>query len=102
MIHKLNEENFNMSIAKGIAVVDFWAPWCGPCKQMNPVVEKFAKNNSDIFVGKLDIDESPNIAQKYDIMSIPTIIIFKDGEAVEQTVGVVPERVLIEKVNSVK
>ena len=102
MIQMLNESNFEQTIAKGIVVVDFWAPWCMPCKKMNPVIEKLAKNNPDLIVGKLDTDESQEIARKYDIMSIPTIIIFKDGEPVEQTVGEVSEKVILEKIARVR
>ncbi|MCL2064574.1 MAG: thioredoxin [Candidatus Cloacimonetes bacterium] len=102
MILELNQSNFATTTEKGIVVVDFWAPWCGPCRQMNPVLTKFKENNPDIAVGKLNIDESPEIATKYNILSIPTIIIFKDGEPAEQTVGVVSEKVILEKVESVK
>ena len=98
----LNDSNFEETVKKGVSVVDFWAPWCGPCKMMAPLVDKIAANNPDLKVGKVDIDESPLIAQKYNVMSIPTIIIFKDGEPVDQTVGVVNEKALMAKVEAVK
>jgi len=100
MFLELNQTNFYEKIEKDIVVVDFWAPWCGPCRQMNPVIEKFAKNNPNIVVAKLNVDESPDIAGKYNIMSIPTIIVFKDGEPAEQIMGVVTEKVLSDKVKT--
>ena len=102
MALELNDNNFDATIKEGISVIDFWAPWCGPCKMMAPVVDKLATNNPDLKVGKVDIDESPQIAQKYNVMSIPTIIIFKDGEPVDQTVGVVNEKALMTKINAIK
>ena len=102
MALELNDNNFEDSVKEGIAVIDFWAPWCGPCKMMTPVINKIAANNPDIIVGKVDIDASPQIAQKYNVMSIPTIIIFKNGEPVDQTVGVVNEKVIMAKVEVAK
>ena len=102
MVLHLTEENFASSIAKGIAVVDFMATWCAPCKQMAPIIEKIAAEQTDIIVGKIDVDESGEIATKYNVLSIPTIIIFKDGEAIEQTVGIVQEKRLLEKINSLR
>ena len=102
MALELNEGNFESTIKSGVAVVDFWAPWCGPCKMMTPVIEKIASNNPDIVVAKVNVDEAPKVAQKYNIMSIPTIIIFKDGEPADQTIGVVSEKVIMEKVKALQ
>ena len=102
MALELNESNFTEMIKEDISVVDFWAPWCGPCKKMIPIIDKLAENHPELKVGKVNVDESPDIAKKYNIMSIPTIIIFKDGEPAEQTVGVVSENQILEKVNSLK
>ena len=102
MALELNNNNFEETIKEGISVIDFWAPWCGPCKMMAPVVDKIAANNPDLKVGKIDIDESPHIAQKYNVMSIPTIIIFKDGEPIDQTVGVVNEKAILAKIEAAK
>jgi thioredoxin 1 len=101
MAKELNESNFSSSIEKGIAIVDFWAPWCGPCKMMTPVIEKIANENPNLIVAKVNVDECPGIAQKYNILSIPTIIIFKDGEPSGQTIGVVTEKVIMEKVKAI-
>lgn len=69
-------------------LIDFWATWCGPCKMMAPVIEEVADEYSDkLLVGKLDVDQNPEMAQKYTIMSIPTLLVFKNGECVKQLVG---------------
>lgn len=96
----LNEENFEKSVEKGVCIVDFWAIWCGPCRTMGPIVEDIAEEMTDINVYKLNVDDYPDLTAKYDIMSIPTIIIFKDGEEVDQTVGVVSKSVLANKIKN--
>jgi len=102
MVVELNENNFENEIAKGIVVVDFWAPWCGPCKKMGPVVDKIATENTSIVVAKVNLDESPNLANKYSVLSIPTIIIFKDGQFFDQVVGLCQEQKIIEKIDKAK
>ena len=80
-------------------LVDFWAVWCGPCKMIAPVVEELAKEYSgQLKVGKLDVDSNPEVSMKYGIRSIPTLMVFKGGKVVEQIIGAVPKRNLIEKV----
>jgi thioredoxin 1 len=102
MAKELNESNFDENIKEGIAIVDYWAPWCGPCKAMAPLIDKIATNNPDILVAKVDIDQSPHLAQKYNVLSIPTIIFYKNGNPVHQTVGVVSEKAILEKINSLR
>ncbi|WP_116206662.1 thioredoxin [Amycolatopsis circi] len=77
-------------------LVDFWATWCGPCKMVAPVLEEIAKENGDkITVAKIDIDENPNTARDYQVMSIPTLILFQGGKPVKQIVGAKPKAALL-------
>lgn len=85
----LTSENFESAVLQSDkpVFVDFWAPWCGPCKVMSPIVEELASEMEGVVIGKLNVDESPDIAQKFNILSIPTFIIFKAGQVVEQFSG---------------
>lgn len=84
----LNEQNFDKVTSKGVALVDFWATWCGPCKMMAPNVDDIATQyKGRVAVGKVDVDECPSLAERFGIMSIPTLIVFKDGEKKEVLVG---------------
>lgn len=74
-------------------LVDFWAPWCGPCRMVAPVLEEIAKERGDeLQIVKLNIDENPEVTQKYQVMSIPTLILFKDGEVAHKVIGALPKR----------
>ena len=86
---KLTNNNFEEEVinTKGKVLVDFWADWCGPCKMLAPHVEEFAEKHSDIKVGKVNIDEERDLAIKYQIMSIPTVILFEDGKPVRSHIG---------------
>lgn len=88
-ILKLNNDNFENEITngKGIALVDFYADWCGPCKMIAPIVEEIAAERTDIKIGKINVDESPELAVKFGVMSIPTLIVFKDGEKFNVAIG---------------
>lgn len=83
----LNKDNFDDHISGGLALVDFWAPWCGPCQMLKPVIDELATEMKDVKIGKLNIDENEEIAQKFSVMSIPTLILFKNGEKIDQKVG---------------
>jgi thioredoxin 1 len=87
-IKTLTDATFDGEIASGSVIVDFWAPWCGPCRMVGPVIEEIAQEHGDkVTVGKVNVDENPATAQKFGIMSIPTIILFKDGEAAKKVIG---------------
>jgi len=99
---KLDDQNFQEEVVdyKGIVLVDFWAPWCGPCQVMGPIIDDLARQYGDkIKIGKLNVDESPKTAASFQIMSIPTLIIFKSGKVVDQTVGVQAKETLELKID---
>lgn len=85
---ELTGENFKSETAKGWVVVDFWAPWCGPCRMLGPVVEKLSKDmHGKVKFGKVNVDEQNELAEEYEVSSIPTIVLMKDGKIVQQRVG---------------
>lgn len=92
VIH-LNQEQFDKAVpAAPIAMVDFWAQWCGPCRMLAPTVEKLgADYEGKALIGKVDVDEEPELARRYGVMSIPTVIFFRDGVELERKVGLMPE-----------
>lgn len=97
----VNKSAFDRHILnhKGIVLVDFWAPWCGPCKTLGPILDNVSTKVSHKIV-KVNVDEESNLANKYKIRSIPTMIVFKDGKAIDTMVGVISEEALISKLNS--
>ena len=92
----LTESNFETEVLKSDkpVLVDFWASWCGPCKMLAPTIEQIANENDTIKVGKVNVDDEADLAQKYGIVSIPTVILFKNGEPVKTSTGFVPKETL--------
>ena len=96
---KITSENFEQEVLKAAqpVVIDFWASWCGPCKMFSPIVDEFAEENEGkVKVGKVNIDDEPDLASRFGVMSIPTAILFKNGQAVQSMVGVQPKAKLEE------
>lgn len=95
---KITSENFEQEVLRSAqpVLVDFYADWCGPCQMMAPVIEEVAQEASGVKVGKLNIDEEMELAQKYGVMSIPTLIVFRDGEAVKRDLGAKPKSAVLE------
>lgn len=87
-VHNLNNHNFKEILgSKGVSIVDFYADWCMPCKMMMPVVEEISKTREDIIVGKVNVSENTELASIYNVMSIPTLVVFKNGEEFTRSVG---------------
>ncbi|MFB5662928.1 thioredoxin [Alteribacillus sp. HJP-4] len=99
-IVNVSDQNFSNETSAGVVLADFWAPWCGPCKMIAPVLEEIdSEMGEQIKIAKLDVDENQETAGKYGVMSIPTLLVFKDGEVVEQVVGFQPKEQLVELLN---
>ena len=96
MLKHLNKDNFQNEISMGKTLVDFYADWCGPCKMIAPFVEEIANERPDITVGKVNVDLDSEIAVKYGIVSIPTLIVFENGKAVDRMMGARPKDVILE------
>ncbi|HDB4748484.1 TPA: thioredoxin [Staphylococcus aureus] len=96
-IVKVTDADFDSKVESGVQLVDFWATWCGPCKMIAPVLEELAADyEGKVDILKLDVDENPSTAAKYEVMSIPTLIVFKDGQPVDKVVGFQPKENLAE------
>jgi len=97
----LTKENFSQSIENGVTLVDFWAPWCGPCKMQLPIVEELSSElQGQATIGKINVDEEPELASQFGVMSIPTLILFKDGQPVDKMVGLQSKEALKNKIQS--
>ena len=104
MVHKFDESNFEAEVLQSDlpVFVDFYADWCGPCKMMSPVIDKLAEEyEGKIKVGKVNVDENSDLAMKYGIMSIPNMVFFKNGQAVDRQIGASPQAALAKKFDGV-
>ncbi|NRA49580.1 MAG: thioredoxin [Phaeodactylibacter sp.] len=103
MAFEFTDANFKDTVLEkeGIAVVDFWAEWCGPCRMIGPIIEELSKEyDGKATVGKVNVDHNPEISMKYGIRSIPTILVLKNGEVVDKQVGVTTKKVLADKIEA--
>ena len=97
---KLTEKNFEKEVlkAKETVIVDFYADWCGPCKMQSPILDEIAEERSNVKVCKLNVDEEPEITESYNIMSIPTMMVFKNGDKTKEFVGLTPKEKILDEI----
>jgi thioredoxin 1 len=102
-IKELTSDDFSDFVKDEKAVIDFWAPWCGPCKMMGPIFEEAAGEVKDtVKFAKVNVDENSDLAQRFGVMSIPTLMFFKDGQPVDKIVGVIQKEDLVKKAREIK
>ena len=105
MAMHLNAQDFETKVmgGEGLVLVDFWADWCGPCRRLGPVIDEIAEEmEGALVVGKVNIDEENELATRFSVMSIPTVILFKNGQEVDRTVGAVPKQQLLDLIENGK
>ena len=103
MTNTFTAENFENEVLKSdkVVLVDLFATWCGPCKMQSPIIDEIAEERDDIKVGKVDVDQDPEVASKYGVMSIPTLLIIKNGEVMKKFVGLTPKEEILSAIDSI-
>ena len=96
----LGNKNIKLALKKEVLLVDFWAPWCGPCKMIAPTLNEIAETESDIVIGKVNVDHNQDLAKKYKVRNIPTMVIFKNGVEVGRIVGVKTKKAILNEVRN--
>ena len=91
----LTSDNFEKEVAEGNVLVDFWAPWCMPCRMLSPVVDEVGEEVADAKIAKINVDEQESLAARFNVMNIPTLIVLKDGKEVRRSVGVIPKEEIV-------
>jgi thioredoxin 1 len=100
-VTELSESQFDTAIANGVTLVDFWAPWCGPCRMQGPILEEVAKSvDGQVKIAKVNVDEAESVAGRFGIQAIPTLLLFKDGNDIRRFVGVQSKEILIDAISS--
>lgn len=102
-VEELNDLNFEEFISKNnFVIVDFWAPWCPPCRNLSPIIDEISKESKEFLVGKLNVDKDQKIAELYQIKSLPTIIIFKNSKEIGRIIGFLPKDKILEKIKNLE
>lgn len=97
MITKITKSNFEeIKSSEKTVLLDFYADWCGPCRMVGPIIDEIAAENPDILVGKINVDEEPELAQAFEVMSIPTLVVMKNGEVVNVSMGAKPKQMILD------